>query len=78
MCEQKLKAKLVQAISDSKNEKKIRERMENPSMPKVHLLDESLVLDEYEKLKIDYRWTEEDEGLLIHNINALKHKFNHS
>ena len=47
MCEQKLKAKLVQAISDSKNEKNIRDRINDPSRPKVSLLDESLVLDEY-------------------------------
>jgi hypothetical protein len=48
MCEQKLKAKLVQAISDSKNEKRIRERLADPTnVPKVSLLDESLVLDEY-------------------------------
>lgn len=39
MCEQKLKAKLVQAISDSKNEVRIRERIANPSRPKVNLLD---------------------------------------
>lgn len=61
MCEQKLKAKLVQAISDSKNEKRIRERIANPdSVPKVNLLDESLVIDEYEKIKIEYKWTEDD------------------
>lgn len=46
MCEPKLKAKLVQAISDSKNEKRIRERMSDPeNLPKVSLLDESLVVD---------------------------------
>ena len=33
-------------------------------------------MDEYEKMKIDYKWTEEDEQLLVNNINALKHKFN--
>jgi hypothetical protein len=78
MCEQKLKAKLVQAISDSKNEVRIRERMANPSQPKVNLLDESLILDEYEKIKINYKWTEEDEAILVRNINSLKHKFNHT
>ena len=78
MCEQKLKAKLVQAISDSKNEVRIRERMANPSQPKVNLLDESLIMDEYEKIRIDYKWTEEDESILVRNINSLKNKFNHT
>ncbi len=59
MCGQKLKAKLVQAISDSTNEKRIRDRLADPDhIPKVTLLEESLVLDEYEKIRIDYRWTE--------------------
>jgi len=48
MCEPKLKAKLVQAISDSKNESNIRDRMNDPDhLPKVSLLDESLIVDEY-------------------------------
>ena len=78
MCQQKLKAKLVQAINDSKNEKRIRAAINNPNSSKVHLLDESLVMDEYEKIKIQYKWTEEDESLLINNINTLKNKFNHT
>ncbi|CAM6005357.1 unnamed protein product [Sphagnum balticum] len=48
MCEAKLKAKLVQAISDTKNEKRIRERMADPEgTEKVQLLDESLIVDEF-------------------------------
>lgn len=40
MCEPKLKAKLVQAISDSKNESNIRRRMQDPQhVPRVPLLD---------------------------------------
>jgi hypothetical protein len=40
MCDQKLKAKLVQAISDIKNEKRIRDRIADPeNLPKVSLLD---------------------------------------
>jgi hypothetical protein len=77
MCEPKLKAKLVQAISDNKNENRIRERISDPDkFEKVSLLDESLILDEYERIKIDYNWSEEDERLFISNINELKNKFN--
>lgn len=48
MCEPKLKAKLVQAISDNKNENRIRDRISSPDrFEKVTLLDESLILDEY-------------------------------
>ncbi len=39
-------------------------------------MDESLILDEYEKMKIDYKWSQEDERLFISNIEGLKHKFN--
>lgn len=67
----------MQAISDSKNEARIRERMAKPqSAPKVSLLDESLILEE--DIRIDYKWTEEDEALLLRNINSLKDKFNHT
>lgn len=46
MCEGKLKAKLLQAISDTKNETRIRERIKNPHLhDKVELMDESLVVD---------------------------------
>jgi len=77
MCEPKLKAKLVQAISDSKNETRIRDRMNDPEhLQKVSLLDESLIVDEYERIKIDYKWGDEDEKLFVANINALKNKFN--
>ena len=75
--ENKLKSKLIQAINESKNQKRIRQRINDPhNKSKVQLLDESLVIDEYEKFKIDYNWTEEDQDLLIHNINELKKKFN--
>ena len=40
MCEPKLKAKLVQAISDNNNENRIRERIGDPEKyEKVRLLD---------------------------------------
>lgn len=40
MCEPKLKAKLVQAISDNKNENRIRDRINDPDkFEKVSLLD---------------------------------------
>lgn len=73
MCEYKLKAKLVQAISDSNNEGNIRTRMQDPEHhPKVTLLNDPLLVDEYERMKIDYRWTDEDERLFLANIANLK------
>ena len=72
----KLKAKLVQTISDGTNEQRIRQQIANRGGEKVRLMEESLTLEEYEKFKVDYTWGEEDEELFLNNLTELKHKFN--